>query len=242
MESLLEWAINQQEGALEQIQKRLPDWEGKLTRTQRWQELQMMGLYSNDLRVRAATIEINLVVEKARRDEAFAENLILAAESDPRGMPGNEWVLGMLANRGVETDRIRQWLEKNTHDPDQQTRYWAVEGLAHIGQDETIPDFLDVLKNDASMDVRERAGCSLAKSGMLTREQRMKAVPGLLDLADDTSLDNQTRTWVFQDLAEITDVQLPPDPAKWREWYQQNGQQQTARFHKKPNELFAGGE
>jgi len=41
----------------------------------------------------------------------------------------------------------------------------------------------------ASMDVRERAGCSLTKSGMLTREQRMKAVPGQLELTDDTSLD-----------------------------------------------------
>jgi HEAT repeat protein len=60
-----------------------------------------------------------------------------------------------------------------------------VEGLAHIGTDETIPNFLDVFRNDSSMDVRERAGCSLAKSGMLTREQLMKAVPGLLELTDD---------------------------------------------------------
>ena len=49
----------------------------------------------------------------------------------------------MLANRGVEPERIHSLLANYIHDPEQQTRFWAVEGLAHLGTDETIKDFLD---------------------------------------------------------------------------------------------------
>jgi len=116
------------------------------------------------------------------------------------------------------------------HDPNEQTRFWAVEGDARLGTDDTIKDFLEVLRSDASMDVRERAGCSLAKSGMLTRAQRMKAVPGLIDLAYDDSLNATTRNWVYQALREITNQSLPNDPATWRNWYDKSGTQRTQEF------------
>ena len=67
--------------------------------------------------------------------------------------------------------------------------------------------------------IRERAACSLAQSGMLTRAQRMTAVPRLLDFSNDFSLDEQTRGWVFQALRDITGQNLPRDPSAWRNWY-----------------------
>jgi hypothetical protein len=87
-----------------------------------------------------------------------------------------------------------------------------------------------VLGSDVSMDVRERAGCSLAKSGMLTREQRMKAVPGLIDLGDDTSLNETTRNWVYQALPEITNQPLPNSSADWRSWYTKFGAVRQQEF------------
>jgi hypothetical protein len=33
------------------------------------------------------------------------------------------------------------------------------------------------------------------------------------------SLDDQTRSWVFQALRDITGQSLPRDPNAWREWY-----------------------
>ncbi len=105
-----------------------------------------------------------------------------------------------------------------------------MEGLAHLGTDDTIKNFLDVFRNDAALEVRERAGCSLAKSGMLTREQRMKAVPGLIDLGDDPSLDSTTRSWVYQARREITNVNLPNDPATWRNWYSSHGTEKAREF------------
>lgn len=230
MEFLLGAAINHDEGATDLIARYLAGWRGRLHRTQKWQDLESTALYSNDLRVRAAAIEINLVVNGLSETDETVSRLIESAEKQPGYRPWSAWELGMLANRGTQPDQIHERLVTWAHDKDQQTRFWAVEGLAHIGSDRTIQDFLDVLRNDPSMDVRERAGCSLAKSGMLTREQRMKAVPGLLELTDDPALNEVTRAWVYQALREITDEGLANDPATWRNWYSTSGTKKIEQF------------
>ena len=222
-EFLLGAAVNHDQGATDFIAKRVDSWRGKIHKSQRLDDLEMTALYSNDLRVRAAAIEVNLAFSSLAKDDETALRLIDSAEKNPGNRPWAAWELGMLANRGVQQDRIHELLATWIHDPDQQTRFWAVEGLAHIGTDVTIKDFLDVFRNDPSLDVRERAGCSLAKSGMLTREQRVKAVPGLLELTDDPSLDLTTRSWTYQALREITGASLPNDPATWRNWYATQG-------------------
>ena len=230
MEFLLGAAINHDQGATDMISKLLQGWHGKLHRSQRWQDLETTALYSNDLRVRAAAIEINLVVNNLAKTEETAKQLMETGKQIESHRPWDAWELGMLASRGIDADEIHELLTQWAHDKNQQTRFWAVEGLAHIGTDNTIKDFLDVLRNDPSMEVRERAGCSLAKSGMLAREQRMLAVPGLLELTDDPSLNSTTRIWVYQALREITNENLPDDPAIWRNWYGSKGQERTREF------------
>ena len=240
MEFLLGAAINHDQGATDLIAKYLEAWHGKLRRSQRWQDLETTALYSNDLRVRAAAIEINLMVNHLEKSDETASRLIDSGDKDPGNRRWYEWELGMLASRGVQPDRIHEWLATWLHDKDQQTRFWAVEGLAHLGTDDTIKEFLDVLRNDPSMDVRERAGCSLAKSGMLTREQRMKAVPGLLEMTDDASLNATTRSWVYQALREITDETLPDDAATWRNWYSSQGASRVEKFRHGPSWALLG--
>jgi HEAT repeats len=232
MEFLLGAAINHDVYATNLIAGMVDGWRGKLQPTPRWETLQDTALYSNDLRVRAAAIEINLVVRNVSKTDEYADQLIQTADKLPSSRPYFAWELGMLANRGIETERIHELLAEWIHDPNQQVRFWSVEGLAHIGTDDTIKNFLDVFRNDPSLDVRERAGCSLAKSGMLTREQRMKAVPGLIDLAEDTSLDPTTRNWVYQALREITNMNLGNDPATWRNWYATHGAEKIREFGK----------
>ncbi len=230
MEFLLAEAINHDQGATDWINQLVEGWHGKLKPTQKFQDLQDTALYSNDLRVRAAAIEINLAVYNLAKTDETADHLIRSGESQPGNRPFAAWELGMLANRGIEIDRIHQLLQSYLHEPEEQTRFWAVEGLAHLGTDDTIKNFLDVFRGDVSMEVRERAGCSLAKSGMLTREQRMKAVPGLIDLSEDDSLNATTRNWVFQALRDITTVSLPNDSKTWRSWYEKFGAQRTQEF------------
>jgi len=230
MEFLLGAAVNHDVGATKLIAEMVEGWRGQLHRTPRWETLQDTALYSNDLRVRAAAIEINLAVADLAKTGEAADRLIESARRYPANRPYAAWELGMLANRGIETARIHELLAEWIHDPNQQTRLWSVEGLAHLGTDDTIKNFLDVFRNDPSLDVRERAGCSLAKSGMLTRAQRMKAVPGLIELGDDPSLDATTRNWVYQALREITNVNSPNDPATWRNWYSAHGAEKMREF------------
>jgi hypothetical protein len=54
---------------------------------------------------------------------------------------------------------------------------------------------------------------------MFTHEQRMTAVPQLLNYTDDPALDAQTHTWAFEALADITRQRLPNDSNAWRSWY-----------------------
>jgi predicted anti-sigma-YlaC factor YlaD len=75
---------------------------------------------------------------------------------------------------------------------------------------------------------------------MLTREQRMLAVPGLIDLADDPSLDATTRSWVYQALREITNEHLGNDPAAWRNWYSTAGSKRRDEFHQAEHWLVLG--
>src|SRR5207248_9261152 len=111
-----------------------------------------------------------------------------AAEQQPSSRSWYEWELGMLASRGVQPDRIHEWLAASLHDKDQQVRFWAVEGLAHLGTEDTIKNFLDVLCNDPPMEERERAGGSRARYGKHSGEQRMEAVSGLLGAPDECAL------------------------------------------------------
>jgi len=233
MEFLLGAAINHDTGATKLIAEMVEGWYGKLHSTPRWETLQDTALYSNDLRVRAAAIEINLAVRDLAKTDDAADRLIESAQKFPSNRPYAAWELGMLANRGIQTERIHELLGEWIHDQNQQTRFWSVEGLAHLGTDGTIKNFLDVFRNDPSLDVRERAGCSMAKSGMMTREQRMKAVPGLIELSDDPSLDATTRNWIYQALREITNLNLANNPAVWRNWYAAHGAE-------KARELGAG--
>lgn len=229
-EFLLGAAINHDHGATDMINKMVDDWHGKLHFTEKFKYLDDEALYSNDLRVRAAAIEINLAVFNLSKTDATVDDLMAKAEKSPNWRPFAMWELGMLANRGVELEKIHEFLRGYVHDPNQKTRYWTVEGIAHLGTDDTIKDFLDVFRNDPSLDVRERAGCSLAKSGMLTREQRMLAVPGLIELAEDPSLDSTTRNWVYQALREITNEHLGNDPAAWRNWFSTTGAKRREEF------------
>jgi len=232
MEELMRAAINHEEGSTQMIAGKLPYWRDRLKNTKNWNDLMMTALYSNDLRVRAAAIEINLEVFQLSKTPATVDQIIHRAEDDPTARPWAAWMLGMLANRGVSTDKVVAELEDWAHDPDEQTRLWAVEGLALVGTDNTINDFVSILKNDDSSAVRERASASLAKSGMLTRVQRMHAVPGLIDLVDDSSLNDETHKAVYKALREITEQNMTDDCSAWRNWYLDHGQEAIQKFAK----------
>jgi hypothetical protein len=217
---LLERAINHYEGAADQIASRVDNWRGKLKRTPQLESLITTALNANDLRVRAAAIEVDLAALGQAKTPDSVERLIQQAESgDQSQRVWALWTMGLLGNRGVAPDRVAQFLITQLHDPNQDVRYWVVEGLAYLGTNDTIEPLLQTFHDDPSPTVRERAACGLAQSGMLSQEQRLTVVPRLLEFADDASIDAQTHTWVYQALRDITAQNLPNDPAAWRNWY-----------------------
>ncbi|HSE48936.1 MAG TPA: HEAT repeat domain-containing protein [Terriglobales bacterium] len=218
-QKLLERAINHYEGAAGEIERRVDGWRGHIAEDQRLFGLVQTALNSNDLRVRAAALEVDLAARGTTKDAETVQRMVQQAEPGRDGRIQALWALGALANRGIEPDAARQALTSYLHDPQEEVRYWAVEGLALTGQDESVAPLLDVLRTDSSGRVRERAACSLAQSGMLAKEQRMRAVPELMNMADDPALDPSTRKWVFQALRDITGQGLGDDAAAWRNWW-----------------------
>jgi len=219
-EFLLERAMNHYEGATWQIEKRLPVWRGRIEPGERFEHLFRIAINSDDLRVRAAAVEIDILARQLEKNTETVDRLEPIARTGEQGPRANAlWDLGLIGGRGIEQARIASVILASVHDENVNVRYWAVEGLAYLATDDVLGPLLDIFHDDPSPMIRERAACSLAQSGMLNREQRMRAVPRLLDFAGDGALDDQTRSWVFQALRDITGENLPRDAAAWRAWY-----------------------
>lgn len=247
-EVLLERAVARSNGGADQIATqiaaRTDAWRGKLKWDARLGELVTAALSSNDRSVRDSAIEVQLAAYGLAKSVPTVDALIRQADSSDHAQKiWAFWSLGLLANRGVETDRIIELLSahlRNTGDvssdrnssdrtPDRNSdhnledaRRWAVESLAVVGTTPTIAPLLQAMHDDPSPLVRERAAGSLAGSGTLSHDQRLIAVPQLIHYSDDPVLDEQTHAWAFQALGDITQQRLPNDSAAWRRWYENN--------------------
>jgi HEAT repeats len=230
-ERLLQYAISHHRGATDEIKARVKQWRGQIKQTDSLVTLMDVAMNGDDLRVRAACFEIDLAVANLTKNTQTADELLQLAESDPQRAEYSIWYLGRLANRGVETDRIHSQLRVWTHSEIEPVRLRAVSAIADIGTDDTVPDLVEAFHHDPAFRVRiDAAGCGLAHCGMLTRAQRMQAVPGLIEMVDDNKLDAETVKYGYRALREITDQELDDEPAPWREWYAAHGAETTERF------------
>jgi hypothetical protein len=219
-ELLLERSINHYSGANEQIAARVKTWRGRIELNDRLNHLFVTAINSDDLTVRIAGIEIDIAARNLVKGGSTVDRLEPIAREGEQGPRVNAmWDLALIGNRGVERERIFDILMSSLHDDNQNIRYWAVEGLAYLATDAAIEPLLNMFHDDPSPTIRERAACGLAQSGMFSAEQRRTAIPRLLDFADDGSLDDQTHSWVFQALRDITGQSLPHDARAWRDWY-----------------------
>ncbi len=220
-EALLELAVGHRDGAVDQISSRVDRWQGKVKWNSQIATLTTAALNSSDMRVRESGIEVELAAYGLAKNSASLEYLVMAANSpDHARKIWALWALGLIGNRGVQSDRVVQVLTSHLKDADEDSRRWAVEGLALAGSALTIEPLLKTMHDDPSASVRQRAACSLAESGMFTPDQRMSAVPQLLAYSDDPSLDAQTHGWAFQALGDITHQRLPNESSAWRSWYE----------------------
>lgn len=222
-ELLLSEAVNRRPGALDLLIARTGLWRGNLQETPHLKQLLESAWNSDDLQVRGASLEISLDIYDIEKTSASVSMLERRVADDPAARPWALWMLGALGNRGVEPIGVLLEELKYVKDPNQETRMWAVEGLATLGSSDSIEPLLNALRHDPSPAVRERAACDLGQAGMFTAAQRRAAVPHLLDMAEDSGLDPTTRGWVFHALQDITGTSQGANVQAWREWWQQHG-------------------
>lgn len=220
-EILLEQAVAHSPGAVDQISSQVNQWQGKMKWTPQIANLTTAALNSDDMRVRESGVEVELAAYGLSKNSQSLEYLLRTADSSDHAQKiWALWALGLMANRGVESAQVVEVLVKHLSDSDVESRHWAVEALALAGTDASLTPLLKTMHDDVSPLVRERAACSLAESGMFTRQQRFTAVPQLIDYTDDPALDAPTHAWAFHALSDITRQRLGNDAAAWREWYQ----------------------
>jgi hypothetical protein len=218
-ERLLELAAQDPELAVSLIQQKLTSWREHLEEDDRLFHLVLAALHSEDPRVRVAAVEIDLAANHLMKSPESIEKLRreIQGGSEKRSMA--LWRLGALGNRGVQPSVALGTLRRYVHEGNKEARFWAVEGLAMLGNAASIDTLLDVLAHDPAMQVRERAANGLARSGLLTGEQRLSAVPHLLNLLDDDSLSAATRNLVGATLEAITGASFGKDAQAWRDWW-----------------------
>lgn len=226
-ERLLEMAIQQPDPSLSLIHRNLTSWRGHLQDSDRLFHLVMNALNSNDPRVRVAAVEIDLAANNLMKAPESVEKLRrqIQSGSDERYMA--LWRLGALGNRGVEPSEVFRTLKLHTQSRNQEVRFWAVEGLAMLGNKESIDALLDILAHDPAAQIRRRAANALSRSGLFTGEQRLTAVPDLLNLLDDDSLDAPTQVLVSSTLEAITGASFGKNVAAWRDWWAHHDSRET---------------
>ncbi|HKF06706.1 MAG TPA: HEAT repeat domain-containing protein [Candidatus Sulfotelmatobacter sp.] len=219
-ESLLEQAVGHTPGAVEQISSHVNEWHGKVRWNSQIANLATAALNSDDMRVRESGVEVELAAYGLSKNSQSLEYLLKIADSPDHAQKiWALWALGLMANRGVETEQVVPVLTSHLADADIDSRRWAVEALALSGSDSAMESLLKTMHDDASPIVRERAACGVASSGLFTPEQRAAATPRLIEYSDDPSLDAQTHAWAFHALSDITHQRLPNDASAWRQWY-----------------------
>jgi len=219
-EFLLESAVSHRPGSADQIMDRAQKWRGKMKLDQRLNALLTAAFDTDDLGVRAAAVEVDLAALDLPKSPQTVERLETLADSGAQSQRvWALWELGLLGSRGVESARVARVLQTAMQDSNPEVRHWAVEGMAYLGTEDALEALLKVMHDDSAPSVRERAACGLAESGMFTSQERRRAVPKLLDYAEDPSLGAQTRSWSFHALRDITGQKLPDDAAAWRNWY-----------------------
>jgi HEAT repeat protein len=218
-ERLLERAIHHQESSINLIREEADSWRGRLRGTDELCDLVHQALNSEDLRVRGAAIEVDLAASNLSKTPQSVARLLEEIRKQPGERPLALWRLGALGNRGVEPKMVLGQLLKYTHATQEDTRDWAVEGLAILGGSDSIDPLLDRFAHDSSARVRQHAGLALAQSGMLTPEQRLGVVPDLFNMLDDDALGKDTRGWVYGALRLITGAAIGNDTQAWLKWW-----------------------
>ena len=110
-ETLLELAVGHNDGAVDQISSRVDRWQGKVQWDSQIATLTTAALNSSDMRVRESGIEVELAAYGLAKNSASLDYVLKSAESPDHAQKiWALWALGLMGNRGVQTERVVQVL------------------------------------------------------------------------------------------------------------------------------------
>ena len=217
-EQLLQRSAAGEARVADQVLEQSPGWTGTTRRTPKSEESVGVMLNAPDRHVREAALRAEMALDGVTVDDAgfqMARNSV----RNPTYRVWGLWMLGALGNHGVNAEQATKLIGEYLADSDANVRAAAVNALALVGTEETIPVLLDRFRNDASPVVQERAACSLAESGMYTHQQRMMAAASFVGWLDDSTLSAAQRAWALHALRDISGKNLGESASAWREWY-----------------------
>lgn len=220
-EQLLQRVASGDAAAADEVLAHSSEWTGKTQRTPKSEQLVTVALNSPDLHIRQAALQAEIALDGVTLDEAGL-TYVQSVLGNPQQRIWALWMLGALANRGVETDHNAKIIESYLADTDVNVRAASVDALGIVATDETVPMMLDRFRNDPSPVVQERAACGLAQSGMYTQTQRVTASRNLVDWLDDSLLTQQQHGWAVQALSDISGQHFGNDVTAWRRWSDTN--------------------
>ncbi len=220
-ESLLERAAAGDSAAADQLLAQSSGWTGKTARTPKTEQAIAAAINANDMHIRAAALQAQLALDGVPVDpQGF--DMLKRATGNRQQRTWGLWMMGALGNRGVDPVHAAKIIEAYLSDPDPAVRTSAVEGLAILGTDETVPMLLDRFRNDPSPPVQEQAACGMAEAGMYTHAQRMVAAASLVGWVNDPLLSQPQRNWAVQALHDISGQNFGANADAWRQWYDGN--------------------
>ncbi len=227
----LQLAINQVDGAADYVIANAASWQSGLdARDETLRRLVGVAVDSPRLETRMAAYELSLAAAQLPKDAASVDQLEKRLRNDASNSAAFAlWHLGALGSRGIERERIYADLEAASRAGDENTRLWAVNGLAVFGGEATVPVLLEHAAHDPSANVAERAFCALAASGTLHIAERYAAIPGLVDIAAASAPTDPRHGWSFQALREISGMyDVADDVGAWRQRLDEAGLLQRA--------------
>jgi hypothetical protein len=218
-EQILARVASGDSAAADEVLAKSSEWTGRTHRTPKSEQFVAAALNLHDLQARAAAVQAELALDGVQQNEAGLSE-VEQVVGDPTQRVWALWMLGALGNRGVDPVHSAKIVGSYLTDPQANVRAAAVDALALVASDETIPLILDRFRNDPSPVVQERAACAVAESGMYRHEQRMTTAASLVGWLDDPLLSPQQRAWTVQALGDISGQRLGNDSIVWRNWYE----------------------
>jgi hypothetical protein len=231
VEDLLARAVTGDSAAISAILSQSGRWTGKLYRTDRADQRLNEAFNSHNMQVREAGLRAMLAFEGVPKTQTGFE-VLSESLGDAENRPWHLLLLGILGHTGVDPVHVAKVVGGYLTDSDAQSRARAIDGLAMLATDETIPLLLHQLRNDPSPIVQERAACGLAESGMYTQHQRLEAARTMVGWVNDATLNAQQRTWLMQALRDISGQNFGNNAQGWKKWLEgaQEADRKAARI------------